>query len=389
LTDTDQTGAEQKPAVAYMIGDCDVDLWGISPRERLRRSFSRVGVSTVLGDDMPLAETGRLLMVRADFVFDHAVVGPLVQTPGVIVTVSVDGRDVPVAAHVDASVAADAAACLRAGLIDMGPDGVDVIGVDQLGSAYDQALRKRESPYVMRLEAGALRPVEWRMFKGSYKGVTDFVTKWFWPVPAFWATKYVARLGVTPNTVTTVGLVLVVVAYFLFDQGYYVTGLVAAWIMTFLDTVDGKLARLTLTSSKFGNIYDHGIDLLHPPFWYLAWGFGLSLYDTPLDGGILSLVLWVIVAGYILGRAIEGVFMRVFSMHMHVWQRKDSVFRLFTARRNPNMVILTLALVAGRPDLGLVAVAVWTATSVLFHLVRLYMAAAVRRRGGEVVSWLA
>jgi phosphatidylglycerophosphate synthase len=338
---------------------------------------------------MPLAETGRLLMVRADFVFDHAVVGPLVQTPGVIVTVSVDGRDVPVAAHVDASVAADAAACLRAGLIDMGPDGVDVIGVDQLGSAYDQALRKRESPYVMRLEAGALRPVEWRMFKGSYKGVTDFVTKWFWPVPAFWATKYVARLGVTPNTVTTVGLVLVVVAYFLFDQGYYVTGLVAAWIMTFLDTVDGKLARLTLTSSKFGNIYDHGIDLLHPPFWYLAWGFGLSLYDTPLDGGILSLVLWVIVAGYILGRAIEGVCMRVFSMHMHVWQRKDSVFRLFTARRNPNMVILTLALVAGRPDLGLVAVAVWTATSVLFHLVRLYMAAAVRRRGGEVVSWLA
>ena len=44
--------------------------------------------------------------------------------------------------------------------------------------------------------------------------------------------------------------------------------------MTFLDTVDGKLARTTLTSSKWGDIFDHGIDLVHPPFWYVAWGAG-------------------------------------------------------------------------------------------------------------------
>ena len=32
--------------------------------------------------------------------------------------------------------------------------------------------------------------------------------------------------------------------------------------MTFLDTVDGKLARCTIASSKLGNIFDHGIDLV-------------------------------------------------------------------------------------------------------------------------------
>ena len=42
--------------------------------------------------------------------------------------------------------------------------------------------------------------------------------------------------------------------------------------MTFLDTVDGKLARVTLTSSPFGNVLDHSLDLIHPPFWYWAWG---------------------------------------------------------------------------------------------------------------------
>ncbi len=67
--------------------------------------------------------------------------------------------------------------------------------------------------------------------------------------------------------------------------------------MTFLDTVDGKLAHVTLTSSRFGHIFDHSLDLLHPPFCYLAWGLGLerlallrygashikALYDGDLD----------------------------------------------------------------------------------------------------------
>lgn len=386
------TGATQ-PDVAFVVGSCDLDLWGLSPRERFVRSFSRVGISAVRGDDTPLPETGQVVMVRADFVFDHALIGPLVERLNIIATVEEDGHPVPVAANVDAAAAADAAAALRGGVIgnlpEGPPEGITVLAVDQLGPAYDLALRKRETPYVLRLQPETLRSVEKRMFRGTYKGVTDFVTKWFWPVPAFWATKYSARVGLTPNFVTTVGLALVVAVYFLFEAGHYGTGLVAAWIMTFLDTVDGKLARVTLTSSKFGNIYDHGIDLIHPPFWYVAWGLGLAAYGTPLASGHLALALWVIVAGYILHRVIEGIFMRAFDMHIHVWRKLDSVFRLYTSRRNPNMVMMTVALALGRPDVGLIAIAGWTVASVLFHLVRLYQAAGMRRRGGAIVSWLA
>jgi hypothetical protein len=95
-----------------------------------------------------------------------------------------------------------------------------------------------------------------------------------------------------------------------------------------------------------------------------------------------------IVGGYLVQRLIEGVFMRMFGMHIHVWERIDSRFRLITARRNPNMVILFVALVFGRPDLGLEWVAWWTILSCLFHAVRLGQALARRRSGGEVVSWL-
>ncbi len=76
-------------------------------------------------------------------------------------------------------------------------------------------------------------------------------------------------------------------------------------------------------------------------------------------------------------------------MHIHVWRRFDSRFRLVTARRNPNMVILLAFLIAGRPDWGLVAVAVWTLASLAVHIVQLVQALAARAMGRPVVSWLA
>ena len=77
-------------------------------------------------------------------------------------------------------------------------------------------------------------------------------------------------------------------------------------------------------------------------------------------------------------------------MHIHVWQRIDSQFRLITARRNPNMVILVAALLFGRPDVGLELVALWTILSLIFHAVRLAQAdAQARRAASRSSSWLA
>ena len=49
-----------------------------------------------------------------------------------------------------------------------------------------------------------------------------------------------------------------------------------AYGMSVLDSVDGKLARLTFTDSRIGNRLDHGLDMVHPPFWYLAWAYGIG-----------------------------------------------------------------------------------------------------------------
>ena len=255
----------------------------------------------------------------------------------------------------------------------------------ELSSSYNNALRKRESPYLLRLTEADLLTIERRMFAGSYKGVTDLVTKYVWPEPAMAVTKWCAVNRITPNQVTWASLALVFAAFALFWNGYFGLGLLAAWLMTFLDTVDGKLARVTLTSTKLGNVFDHGIDLIHPPFWWWAWIEGLSGAGQPLPHS--DLILAVVVVGYVAQRIQEGVFLACFGIDIHTWRKFDSWFRLITARRNPNLVILTGATLFGRPDLGIAAVAIWTVVSFLVHLLQIGQAA-LARRNGRVASWL-
>jgi len=377
--------SESGPALV-IVGDCDVRLWGRTAQERIARQFRRVGVSRVADAGTAGSETGAVVMVRADMVLDAPLVAALAKTPNIVLT----KEDHAVAAHVPASDAPQIETLiLEKTPPEPLPQTVHAVSVDDLDTEYWHALRKRETPYLLELTKKNKGEVEWRSYMGTYKGVTDLVTKYVWPVPAFWATRLCSALHLTPNMVTAVGLVLTIWTYFLFLDAAWTAGLLAAWAMCFLDTVDGKLARVTLTSSKFGNAFDHGIDLIHPPFWYAAWGLGLAKTATPLAEPILIWTLAAIIGGYVAQRIIEGVFIYFFRIEQHVWRRVDSWFRLITARRNPNLILLSLSALAGRPDWGLLSVAIWTLASLLFHVVRLGQAIAVKQRSGDLESWLA
>jgi hypothetical protein len=65
----------------------------------------------------------------------------------------------------------------------------------------------------------------------------------------------------------------------------------------------------------------------------------------------------------------------------------DSFFRLITARRNPNIAILTVAALFGAPAEGFLLIAGWTIFSLLFHAVRILQAAL--EPGDGLRSWLA
>lgn len=379
------TDGKDRPR-AYIVGSSPVRLWGMSSAERLRRSLARAGVADVRLDGATEAAGSEVptIFVRADWVFDDALVANLARAEG---TLLLADTGEPVAAHAAPGQAAEAIQALTSRSVAPDPGAAPLrrAGTAEIAGNYDKALRKRQPPYLMRLTEAELPAIERRMFAGSYKGVTDLVTKYVWPRPAQWVTKRCAVAGITPNQVTLLSLALVVAAFTLFWQGHFWWGLLAAWIMTFLDTVDGKLARVTLTSTKFGNVFDHGIDLIHPPFWWWAWMVGLAHAGRTVPA--FDLVLAVVVVGYVAQRIEEAIFIRGFGIQMHVWRPFDSWFRLITARRNPNLILLSLSLLLGRPDIGIVAVAVWTAVSFVVHGVQI-LQALVARRHGPVESWL-
>jgi phosphatidylglycerophosphate synthase len=362
------------------VGSNPAFLFGMDARARACRLAVSAGFPCA-----DAAEPGRgVILASLDYAWDPAWLKAIAARPGTVLTAV--GR--PVLAYVAADVdAAEVATAMAEGAPL--PPGLLQWPAETAELSYAE-LRKRDRPFVLPLDPADPRPVEQAAYDAAYKGVTDALTLYLWRKPAFHLTRWAAEAGLTPNTVTAVGAVLCVLAFWLFWNGHYWAGAASGFGFMVLDTVDGKLARCTGASSSWGNILDHGIDLVHPPFWWWAWAHGLAAYGRPLEPVYAEMLLWAIIGGYVVQRAIEGLFMKRYGgMHIHVWRPIDSRFRLITARRNPNMAILVAALLFGRPDVGLELIALWTVLSLIFHAVRLAQATALADRGQPIISWLA
>jgi phosphatidylglycerophosphate synthase len=370
---------EKSRPVFIPVGDNEARVFGLEADVRACRLAENAGFECT--QSVPPGRQS--ILANMAFARDPAWLKVIGNRPGSVLMI--DGH--PVLAHL--RVGHSRPTVEQAMLGDGGSlDGLDPLDGESAEVGYDE-LRKRDRPFVLPLRADTAEQVERAAYDASYKGVTDALTLYLWRKPAFHLTRWAAEFGITPNAVTGVGAILCLLAFFYFWFGNYWLGVAAGFVFMVLDTVDGKLARCTGAASFWGNVLDHGIDLVHPPFWYWAWAHGLAAYGRPLEPVYETMLLVAIVIGYVAQRVIEGVFIVRFKMHIHVWRKIDSQFRLVTARRNPNMVILVVALLFGRPDVGLELVGLWTIASLIFHIVRLAQAEMRSWRGEPLVSWLA
>ena len=358
----------------HFVGTSTEKLWGLDLIEWQERAFKKFGL-TRAGDDQ---ETSHIL--DAHFVLSNNLLKAFAESTNVALIV--DNKIIAVSGGTLDMLGQSASAAT----------GLQALRPEQLVSSYDKALRKAEAPYALDIRTTSPDVIMKQQFAGSYKGITDFVTKFIWPIPAFYATRLCANLRLTPNMVTTLSLGLTVAAFYCFMQGHWVLGFATGWLMTFLDTVDGKLARTTMTFSKWGNIYDHGIDLIHPPFWYWAWfvGLGGAFVWPDFASDPMTFALVAILVGYVVDRVVEGIFIAQHGFHIHVWRPINSALRFIIARRNPNMFIFMIAIIltavwpeAGR--WGFYAVALWTWICIGFNLMVVGVGSFKR---GKISSWM-
>ena len=332
-----------------VIGRSSETLFGLSPTERLRRQTEKLDA---------------LIVADANAVLDDNALNWLVEHPETVIASS-GGR--PLAIAIAKFQMPRGIAALRETASEF-----SVATPESIGGRFVRKLRRRAVPLAISLHDVPTAEAERLLFNSAYKGVTDLVTKWAWPTPAFVVTKGAAKVGLSPNAITALGLVLTIAAGWFFFVGAIGAGLIAAWAMTFLDTVDGKLARVTVTSSRFGNWLDHGTDVIHPPLWWACLAQGLAL-DDPRSNAIWFACA-IILGTYVLGRLIEVSFHVFFGFNGYLLSRFDARFRLIVARRNVLLLIMSLGLLAGTPIEAFLACAAWSVISAIVQAVRFVQA---------------
>jgi len=88
--------------------------------------------------------------------------------------------------------------------------------------------------------------------------------------------RVVAKTGITPNTVTITGFLLIIGVAWVLSQGHFLLGGFLVVIASSLDFIDGALARVTARSTKFGALLDSSLDryseavLLFGLLWFYA-----------------------------------------------------------------------------------------------------------------------
>ncbi|HEY4162821.1 MAG TPA: CDP-alcohol phosphatidyltransferase family protein [Dongiaceae bacterium] len=231
--------------------------------------------------------------------------------------------------------------------------------------SFIRNLRRNQPFYLFKIDSALrVKEVERFLFWSNYKGSTDFFTKYVYPPLVWMMVPPLARARVHPNWVTGISILLTILAVPLCATGHFGWGFVCAYGMSVLDSVDGKLARLTFTDSWLGNILDHGLDLVHPPFWYLGWAWGLTGGDTGSSAWTAGLVMLGL---YILDRLILKVYPSKFGRGLHTHAPMDAMVRTFISRRNINLPLFTVGYYLGLGVQTLYVIVVWQALTCLYH----------------------
>lgn len=85
------------------------------------------------------------------------------------------------------------------------------------------------------------------------------------------------KIGLTPNGLTTISLLLGLAAVLLIWQNHYILGALLWFVSYYYDCADGKMARRYKMTSPFGDLYDHVSDLLKHTVLAVVFGWKLWL----------------------------------------------------------------------------------------------------------------
>lgn len=257
--------------------------------------------------------------------------------------------------------------------LDAAPDGTCPIFDLRDMDPYIVNLRRSLPAWWLVLDSDSkISRAEALLMNAAQKGTLDFPAEFIHPPLENLLTKWISVSAVTPNQVTTVSILLAFLTTGLLAAGYLaleyvVAGLIIAFIVGVLDGVDGKLARVTVRCTRFGDRYEHILDVVWELTWYLALGWMLSGAGATIGPLALGAVITLF---YLLDKGATGMFKSRQGIELFDYAPVDRFFRRIGARRNINVLLLLVGTAAGMLEQSFTLIAIWTVITAAFHWTR-------------------
>lgn len=321
-----------------------------------------------------------LMLLEGDGIYDERVLTTLLTSPHSLAIHGRNHEETPIAMVIHASdrkFLTDHSLDLQQFLQQETPQGwLKTLSIDAMDS-YIPELRQTAVPLLIKLRHKArIRAIENEMYENTFKGVMDFIATYVYRLPVRELTRWLAPTWVTPNHVTAVSVLCSFAAIPLFAMGWLWTGLAVAFTFIIADSLDGKLARLTIRLSKVAGHIDHITSPLFEACYYLAWGWYFSGGDFSTSPGQAGVLLFCF---YGLDKITTSVFGLKFRRSLLDYKPLDARFHLIAARRTVNLSIMAIGCLFQRPVIALYIITIWMFITMLWHMYRFALHAYHRR----------
>lgn len=308
----------------------------------------------------------RPIIVQASFVFDHRLLKKIAEhsTPARLVTPSGDVLGIAKLEKQDARLLSHHDE-FQSQVGSM--EALQEIRTDSIPT-YVPSMRRSFTPYwqfvehVRDLDAAADKVMD-----SAQKGVLDFPARYLHPVPENWLARLAAGTHVTPNQITVFSALLAFVGTYWFATQQYSAALLMAVLAGILDGVDGKLARIKLLSSPFGDRLDHTLDVSFEFSWYIAIGWGL--YQATGEWSFFGYGLLIVII-MLCARALSGLYFLQTGHQIHDHTAFDRAVRLVAGRRNIYVLLLVVGYLTDNFLMSFYLVIVWGIVTVAIYALR-------------------
>jgi CDP-L-myo-inositol myo-inositolphosphotransferase len=239
----------------------------------------------------------------------------------------------------------------------------DISNID----GYSSKLRKEIDPWWIDVDTKEeLKKAKKLIIENAIKNPSDALARYVHRPIENKLVSYVSNFNITPNQLTITVNILAYTVTLLFLFGYLLPASILTFAVGIIDGIDGKLARVKLSTSKIGQL-EHSFDLLFEFSWYIA----LSLYLYTFTGSSASIIFCILIITIIaFYRHIYDQFGKATGTSLDVYSNFERKFRIIAGRRNLYNIPILISILLGVPIYSLIFILFHSGITAIVYSVR-------------------